>query len=36
MSRSNIGVGLEDPRGDLSWLRRSWNSLHICLKEKWK
>lgn len=23
MSRSRIGVGLEDPSGDLSWLKRS-------------
>lgn len=31
MSRSRMGVGLEEPRGERSWLSKSWNSLQICL-----
>lgn len=31
MSRSRMGVGLEEPRGERSWLNKSWNSLQICL-----
>lgn len=34
MSRSRMGVGLEEPRGERSWLNKSWNSLQICLTDR--
>lgn len=34
MSRSRMGVGLEEPRGERSWLSKSWNSLQICLTDR--
>lgn len=34
MSRSKIGVGLDEPRGERSWLNKSWNSLQICLTDR--
>lgn len=34
MSRSRMGVGLEEPRGERSWLSKSWNSLQICLMDR--
>lgn len=34
MSRSRMGVGLEEPRGERSWLSKSWNSLQICLADR--
>lgn len=36
MSRSRMGVGLEEPRGERSWLNKSWNSLQICLTDRRK
>lgn len=36
MSRSRMGVGLEEPRGERSWLNKSWNSLQICLMDRRK